>query len=38
VQALGFSFSIHDINPDKPLSDATYREFMTDFLNRYLLS
>jgi AcrR family transcriptional regulator len=38
VQALGFSFSIHDINPDKPLSDATYREFMTDFFNRYLLS
>jgi AcrR family transcriptional regulator len=38
VQAFGFSFSIHDINPDKPLSDATYREFMTDFLNRYLLS
>jgi AcrR family transcriptional regulator len=38
VQALGFSFSIHDINPDNPLSDATYREFMTDFLNRYLLS
>ena len=38
VQALGFSFSIHDINPDKPLSDATYREFMTDFINRYLLS
>jgi AcrR family transcriptional regulator len=38
IQALGFSFSIHDINPDKPLSDATYREFMTDFLNRYLLS
>ena len=38
VQALGFSFSLHDINPDKPLSDATYREFMTDFLNRYLLS
>ena len=38
VQALGFSFSIHDINPDKPLSDTTYREFMTDFLNRYLLS
>jgi AcrR family transcriptional regulator len=38
VQAFGFSFSIHDINPDKPLSDAAYREFMTDFLNRYLLS
>ena len=38
VQAFGFSFSIHDINPDKPLSDATYREFMTDFLDRYLLS
>ena len=38
VQAFGFSFSIHDINPDKPLSEATYREFMTDFLNRYLLS
>ena len=38
VQAFGFSFSIHDINPDKPLGDATYREFMTDFLNRYLLS
>jgi AcrR family transcriptional regulator len=38
VQALGFSFSIHEINPDKPLSDATYREFMTDFINRYLLS
>jgi AcrR family transcriptional regulator len=38
VQALGFPFSIHDINPDKPLSDATYREFMTDFFNRYLLS
>jgi AcrR family transcriptional regulator len=38
VQAFGFSFSIHDINPDNPLSDATYREFMTDFLNRYLLS
>jgi AcrR family transcriptional regulator len=38
VQAFGFSFSIHDINPDKPLSDATYREFMTDFFNRYLLS
>jgi AcrR family transcriptional regulator len=38
VQAFGFSFSIHDINLDKPLSDATYREFMTDFLNRYLLS
>ena len=38
VQAFGFSFSIHDINSDKPLSDATYREFMTDFLNRYLLS
>ena len=38
VQAFGFSFTIHDINPDKPLSDATYREFMTDFLNRYLLS
>jgi AcrR family transcriptional regulator len=38
VQALGFSFSIHEVNPDKPLSDATYREFMTDFINRYLLS
>ena len=38
VQAFGFSFSIHDINPEKPLSDAAYREFMTDFLNRYLLS
>lgn len=38
VQAFGFSFSIHDVNPDKPLSDAIYREFMTDFFNRYLLS
>jgi len=38
VQAMGFSFSIHDVNPDKPLSDTAYRAFMADFLNRYLLT